>query len=537
PAQFDLVNQWEGLHPVEYLGRGIKFNLGTNSGLVHEYVDSTIQNGVTYYYAVASYDHGFDSLGVQLPPTESQITITRDPVTNELTFDQNTAAVTPGPLPSGSTSPQVSNDFTAERVQGNSTGTISIGVKDSLAVEDDARYNLNFRDMDGSIVYDAETFLRTIDNIIAQDTFFVPLSKKSIIDTTVAVRDGVGAIVDPSRYTIDAEGGQIRGTSLGSMPAGEEFEVSYRNYPVHASPFLRGEDANPVFDGVRVYAEDDVLGIDSVDSRWIVQQINNVVGVVQKPQALPSAPFIPAPIDLEVRWNNTDTTADGKWASPGDTLLNNRGQKLVVCPFKIVDVTSGADLRILVDKALTDSMWRLGREVVVVTPPPYAPQSPIPVMVGIVFFPPADSTEQTIMPQEGDIHLVASTKPFEAGDVYTFTTTAVRFDQATAQSMLENIYVVPDPYVVWSALETPGVTSTLRGDNRLQFRNLPPVCTIRIYTVTGELVDTIYKDDSTSFADWGVVSNEGQRLAYGVYIYHVDVPDVGEKIGRFALIK
>lgn len=103
--------------------------------------------------------------------------------------------------------------------------------------------------------------------------------------------------------------------------------------------------------------------------------------------------------------------------------------------------------------------------------------------------------------------------------------------------MLENIYVVPDPYVVWSALETPGVTSTLRGDNRLQFRNLPPVCTIRIYTVTGELVDTIYKDDSTSFADWGVVSNEGQRLAYGVYIYHVDVPDVGEKIGRFALIK
>ena len=30
---------------------------------------------------------------------------------------------------------------------------------------------------------------------------------------------------------------------------------------------------------------------------------------------------------------------------------------------------------------------------------------------------------------------------------------------------------------------------------------------------------------------------EGQRLAYGVYIYHVDIPGVGEKIGRFALIK
>jgi hypothetical protein len=537
PAQFDLVNQWEGLHPVEYLGRGIKYNLGKNTGLVHEYIDSTVANGVTYYYGVASYEHGFDSLGIQLPPTESQISITRDPVTGTLTFDQNTAAVAPGPLPSGSTNPQVSNDFTAERIQGNSTGEISIGVKEALAVEDQAQYSVNFRDMDGSIVYDAETFLRTIDNIVSKDTFFVPLSKKSIIDTTVVVRDGVGATVDTSRYEIDAEGGQIRGTSPGSMPAGEEFEVSYRNLPVYASPFLQGEDSNPVFDGIRLYVQDDVLGIDSADSRWIVQQNNNVVGVVQKPQALPSAPFRPAPINLEVRWNNTDTTSDGKWASPGDTLLNNRGQPVVVCPFKIVDVTSGADLRVLVDKALEDSIWRLGRELVVVTPPPYAPQSPIPVMVGILFYPPADSNEATIMPQQGDIYLVASTKPFEDGDVYTFTTTAVRFDQATAQSMLENIYVVPDPYVVWSGLETPGINSTLRGENRLQFRNLPAVCTIRIYTITGELIDTIYKDDSNSFAEWAVVSNEGQRLAYGIYIYHVDVPGVGEKIGRFALIK
>ncbi|MCK5572357.1 MAG: hypothetical protein KAJ12_06330, partial [Bacteroidetes bacterium] len=348
-AQFDLVNQWQGLHPVEYVGRGIKFNLGTNSGLVHEYVDSTVMNGVTYYYGVASYDHGFDSLGVQLPPTESQIAITRDPVTNVLTFDQNTASATPGPLPSGSTSPQVSNDFTAQRVAGNSTGTISVNVMDSLAVLDDAQYDVNFRDQDGSIVYDAETFLRIVDNIIAKDTFFVPLSKKNIIDTTVGVRDGVGATVDPSRYSVDFESGQIRGTSPGSMPDGEAFEVSYRYYPVYASTFLDGEDSNPVFDGVRIYAQDVVLGIDSAASDWIVQQNNNIVGVVQKPQALPSAPFIPAPINLEVRWNNTDTTADGKWASPGDTLLNNRGQKLVVCPFKIVDVTSGADLQILVD--------------------------------------------------------------------------------------------------------------------------------------------------------------------------------------------
>jgi len=97
--------------------------------------------------------------------------------------------------------------------------------------------------------------------------------------------------------------------------------------------------------------------------------------------------------------------------------------------------------------------------------------------------------------------------------------------------------VVPNPYVAYSDLEQPGSDPTLRGDRRLQFRNLPPTCTVRIYTMVGELVDTIFKDDTNSYVNWSILSYEGQRLAYGVYIYHVDVPGVGEKIGRFALIK
>ena len=83
----------------------------------------------------------------------------------------------------------------------------------------------------------------------------------------------------------------------------------------------------------------------------------------------------------------------------------------------------------------------------------------------------------------------------------------------------------------------PGPTALKRGEPKLQFRNLPPQCTIRIYTMIGELVDTIVKNDGTSYADWRLLSYEGQRLAYGVYLYHVEVPGVGEKIGRFALIK
>ncbi len=38
-------------------------------------------------------------------------------------------------------------------------------------------------------------------------------------------------------------------------------------------------------------------------------------------------------------------------------------------------------------------------------------------------------------------------------------------------------------------------------------------------------------------ADWDLLSKDNLDVAYGVYIYHVEAPGVGEKIGKFAVIK
>ncbi|MCB0296472.1 MAG: hypothetical protein KDG51_14830, partial [Calditrichaeota bacterium] len=79
PAQFDLDNEFSGLSEIEYAGRGVRYDLGNNTGLVHSFVDSNnVVNGVTYFYAVTSYDHG--DVNGQLSPTESQRTIQRDAV-------------------------------------------------------------------------------------------------------------------------------------------------------------------------------------------------------------------------------------------------------------------------------------------------------------------------------------------------------------------------------------------------------------------------------------------------------------------------
>jgi len=410
-----------------------------------------------------------------------------------------------------------------------------VKVLDDLAVPDQARYNITFRDDGGTLVYDVETESPTTETVVARDTFFIPLAKSNIIASSFTLTDASGGTVDPARYFLDAVGGRIRGTSPGSLPEGASFTARYRHNPVFASTSRANEDDNPVFDGMRLYVQDTPLGIDSLRSGWVVQQASNLIGVVQQPVAVPGAPFRPAPITLEVRWNRTDTTANGKWLFPGDTLLNNLNRRAVVCPFRIVNVTDDASLRILVANATSDSVWRPGREIVVVTPPEYAPQAPIPVMVGIQFWAPVG--EDLVLPTEGDVFTVEATKPLTDKDRYTFVSTATRFEVESPEKILDNIYVVPNPYVVYSALESPGISSTLRGEKELQFRNLPPECTIRIYTLTGELVDTIVKNDSNSFARWGILSNEGQRLAYGIYLYHVEVPGVGEKIGRFALIK
>ena len=36
---------------------------------------------------------------------------------------------------------------------------------------------------------------------------------------------------------------------------------------------------------------------------------------------------------------------------------------------------------------------------------------------------------------------------------------------------------------------------------------------------------------------WDMRTKDGIEVAFGVYIFHVDVPGVGEKIGKFAIIK
>jgi len=73
----------------------------------------------------------------------------------------------------------------------------------------------------------------------------------------------------------------------------------------------------------------------------------------------------------------------------------------------------------------------------------------------------------------------------------------------------------------------------------VDFCGLPKArCTIRIYTVAGDLVAQLDHDGSggDGQASWDLISRNGQETASGIYLFAVDSP-VGQSIGRFVVIR
>jgi WD40 repeat protein len=92
---------------------------------------------------------------------------------------------------------------------------------------------------------------------------------------------------------------------------------------------------------------------------------------------------------------------------------------------------------------------------------------------------------------------------------------------------LKLINVVPNPYYAFSEYERT------RLDTRVKITNLPERCTVRIYTVNGKLVRTFKKDSPVTSLDWDLNNHKGIPVAGGVYLIHVEVPEVGEVILKF----
>ena len=522
-AQFDLENGIVGASKVVYQGRGMSFYLGDDTGLRHSFVDSNnVINGQTYFYAVVSYDHGSDSLGI--PPAQCSMIITYDPTTDEYTFDVNTAKVIPRTKAAGYTPPTLKNadvNDGIERISGYSTGHIKVDIIDERKVKPDNRYNIIFSDTAGT-EYSIEDTQKQEEIFTSFYDNFVELSHQHLIDTTIIVTDLAGSTVftEGIDYELDPELGAIKVFDPAKVPGARmedntDYKIQFKYFPVYRSKALNGELTNPIFDGLRLSVKEAAFKLNEEYTGWSTSSQTTLdYFILNKKRDLKDYEFI---FSSDI----VDTSVNGVLTNFTITdVINNEKAK-----YYIFDVAH--------DTIPKDNIWEPDEKIWL-----FSGGLTVNDVAWEIYFPIPDSNY--VPPTKGDVFYLATDKPFAGGDIFSFTTIAARIDTQKAKSGLDNIRVVPNPYVATNVIEPINqISRTTRGYRRLYFDHLPARCTIRIYTQAGELVKVLEHDsgidDGKEF--WDLLTKDNMEVAYGLYFFHVDAPGIGEKVGKFVIIK
>ena len=96
----------------------------------------------------------------------------------------------------------------------------------------------------------------------------------------------------------------------------------------------------------------------------------------------------------------------------------------------------------------------------------------------------------------------------------------------------KDIRVVPNPFHISSRDLQYGVSAK----DRLMFLNIPPVCTIRIFTERGDLIETIEHNDGSGDEVWNSITSSRQIIVSGLYIAHFEMPS-GSAVRKFTIIR
>jgi hypothetical protein len=125
----------------------------------------------------------------------------------------------------------------------------------------------------------------------------------------------------------------------------------------------------------------------------------------------------------------------------------------------------------------------------------------------------------------------------------TITTTVNRLSTfgliGTADGAASAAYAFPVPWRPHGPNAGPGSGQTGTESDGIRFSNLPSECTIRIYTISGDLVRSIHHSDTTGETGqdkWDVLTSGGQHAASGVYLWEVQ-SSVDKKTGKLMVIR
>lgn len=506
-AIIDKNDGINGLHPIPI--NGVQFNMGEDTGIHRFFEDTDVINGRKYYYAVTAFDYGLELAGIA--PSESPIQISQNP-DGSVILGQNVVEVRPSKFQAGYINPETPS---ATLVKGAPGGTVTADIIDPAALLADNLYEVVFEDSLYSGNGNPDTLKTKNFSLIN-----ITNGKK---DTLISRSENLKGQSNPITEGFIVIVNNIEKFELNKARSGWVYE---HDTPPHGYTFS-------------------TQAIPKVSDYVLV--IGNEVGFghsTEKEVEVSTGSFAILPeIATNFRIFNTYTGEEIKYAygdlnspKPPREACNPTGSN---APKNYVEPESG------VLSAVSGILGRCSDVVFFIEDFREIEDT---LTYRIELTPEiADNELTTLNPQPGDSLKLFITKPFSQNDVFQFRmdpNNIPHISEEEAKNSLDDILVIPNPYIASNIFEARVTTSNKQHNRELHFTGMPAPSTLKIFTVSGVMIREIdISPEDLSGGKyggtyiWNMLTKDNLEISYGVYIYYIDAPGVGHKTGKFAVIK
>ena len=268
------------------------------------------------------------------------------------------------------------------------------------------------------------------------------------------------------------------------------------NYP------LKESTSTPEFDGLKLTILDSPNNVDTSKTTFNNPNLNHTVSFIYPPEIGTNKVALPS--DWEIIWNNLDTTSNGNWVNPDDTVLNQNNNPIVI-PFRIYDVTNElihATYRIFENFNTRNQKWDWAEPIIL--QPTNATDATTTYEIKFDF-------SQNPLPGEGDTLYIISNKTITSNDVFRFAIGNNEVINSVKDKTIPNKYYLsqnfPNPF---------NPTTTIN----YQLEKIGFV-SIKVYNILGQEV-TALVNEVKSPGKYNITFN-ASSLASGVYIYRLTI--------------
>lgn len=486
------------------LVNGTGYNLGSDTGISHVFIDENVMNGRTYYYGLVAYDYGAPNIGPGISPSENNVVVELNEAEEVRSVGKNVAIVTPFKNAAGYIPP----DITINQSNTSGGGIVTPSVLARSSIKKSHQYKVTFG-------IDTVANLPKYDYGLIYTTNSITVTDKN--ENAVVYQD------TPEKFT---------GSNLINVDS-----LGYWTLKTDA-PF-----DTDVFDGLQLNIDMpyETGTFDFANSGWVTGS-----GILRVVPSIRESSYMPWDYDIIFSSNSTIYTTTTKSKSGFKDALDARistnqillGQSFdfyvknetlvkpdgnhVLMDMVVYDINSNGVYDKYEDKVLVGGMNDNGR------------------WAGTVFVIDFNLASSATYPRSDDIFRVKFSRPFWKDDFIEFTVNTYEgINEDSLSKTMDEIRVVPNPYVATNVMEPAVSNQFLNQRRQLMFTNIPAKAVLKIFTISGILIREIKINNSPErgIVHWDMLTKEGLEIAAGMYLYHIEAETGEEKIGKFAVIK